>query len=74
MKKKIVLILSILLFIFLFSGCQTSNVNFDNDIVFSLSIKKDGSITQKIVFPTQEKQMNLSGQKESEYIKSLTTN
>jgi len=73
MKKKIILILSILLFIFLLSGCQTQKMDFSDDIVFSLSLKKDGSITQTIIGPTQEKQMNLSEGQQEKYVKELTT-
>ncbi len=73
MKKKIILILSILLFIFLSSGCQTTKTDFGDRIAFSLSLKKDGSITQTISFPTQEEQMNLSEEQEDEYVKDLTT-
>ena len=73
MKKKIVLILSILLFIFFFSACQTEKAYFNGDIVFALSFQKDGGISQTITFPTQEKEMGLSEEQKEKYISELLT-
>ncbi len=72
MKRKILIILPFLLFIFLFSGCASEKNCFQNEIAFCLTLKKDGSITQTISFPTQEEEMNLSLKEKTTYVEELT--
>lgn len=72
MKKKVLYLLPIILFIFLLSGCNAEQQTFSNSITFGITLKSDGSISQTISFPSQVDQMNLSEDKKIEYINRLT--
>ena len=72
MKKKVLYLLPFLLFIFLFSGCSSENVDLSNSITFSVQILSNGEISQTIAFPTQIEEMNLEEGKKKEYISTLS--
>ena len=73
--KKISLILLTLLFIFSPISCKSEESfvteNLNNDIYFAFDICENGRVEQKISFPTQEKQMNLSEENKQKYIENL---
>lgn len=73
MKKKILCFLPILLFIFLFSGCNESQtIDTSNAIIFAIAINADGGVCQSVSLPTQEEQLSFSETQKEKYINDLT--
>jgi hypothetical protein len=71
MKKKVLYLLPFLLFVFLFSGCNTENIDLSNSITFSIEILENGQISQQITFPTQLKEIELKEEEEKLYLDTL---
>ena len=66
------LVLPIILFVFLCSGCSSEELSLSNTILFSISVSPKSEITQTVSFPTQEVQMELNEDGRQKYITDLT--
>jgi len=71
MKKKIIFILAIILFIFFTTSCSIAKFSTNENINFSILIDKSGEITQEISFPTQEDEFGFSATEKEKYVKEL---